>query len=117
MENETPDFPTQPERVAGDYQSIPCEISGNTVIIPPITVRLRDTCAACEKPIGVADDQCTGWHPAFRCDCGYEEQSERAVTYQRCPTCGAINRRIIERDITLNAEIVYNDILDAEVVE
>lgn len=44
-------------------------------------------CHHCGKEIGLYPEQCTGWHPAFKCQCGYEEQSAKALTYENCPHC------------------------------
>lgn len=30
----------------------------------------------------------TGWKPDFKCKCGYEEASEKARSYGKCPHCG-----------------------------
>jgi len=49
------------------------------------------SCEHCGRPIGVRDSECTGWHPDFKCECGYEAAGENGVRAERngvCPHCG-----------------------------
>jgi hypothetical protein len=62
----------------------------------------RGHCRDCKKPIGLADSDCTGWHPTFKCSCGYETTHPAAASWEKCIHC--------ERPSVMN-------ILDAEVIE
>lgn len=44
-------------------------------------------CHRCGKETGLHPEQCTGWHPDFKCVCGYEEASLKAGSYENCPKC------------------------------
>lgn len=71
-----------------------------------------ERCRCCNREIGARGYQCTGWHPAFKCRCGYEAAGLVGVIAKksdRCPSCRA--------DQTLNAEFLLEDILDAEILE
>jgi hypothetical protein len=45
------------------------------------------TCARCQRPIGVAEGECTGWHPDIKCGCGFEMAGGAARGYRFCPYC------------------------------
>lgn len=61
-------------------------------------------CHHCHNEIGLADNQCTGWHPTFKCTCGYETNHPAGAKWASCPHCHA-------------PRTVSDEILDAEVVE
>lgn len=46
------------------------------------------TCSHCTLPIGLREGQCTGWHPDFKCGCGFEMAGGNAPNYKFCPMCG-----------------------------
>jgi hypothetical protein len=44
----------------------------------------------CGKVIGLGDGECTGWHPEFKCECGFEASGGNAPEYRFCPMCGKV---------------------------
>ncbi len=72
-------------------------------VYPPYRFANADDgkCRDCGKEIGLADAQCTGWHPAFKCECGYETSHPAAAKWTHCIQC---RRPVV-------------DILDADLLE
>lgn len=70
------------------------DYSSDDLPTAPRSVRVGESISGrsmyCERyhlPIGLNDDECTGWHPGFKCECGFEAASH-GTEYKFCPMCG-----------------------------
>lgn len=51
-------------------------------------LRPHSICPQCKRAIGLKDTECSGWHPDFKCECGFEEAGGTSPDYRFCPMCG-----------------------------
>lgn len=61
-------------------------------------------CERCQLPIGLGDNNCTGWHPDFKCECGFEA-SGHARNYRFCPMCGKVRPTEIFNDGVIQGQV------------
>lgn len=52
------------------------------------SIRPRSICPHCQRAIGLGENECSGWHPEFKCECGFEITGGASADYRFCPMCG-----------------------------